>query len=295
MEFKENDFFVYKIKDDKVSIEKYKDQSPVVEIPREVEGKSVTALGDYVLSGLPCESVHIPQGVKKIGRYGFYNCRGLSHLEFHSDFMDIGSGAFTGCHHIGRLDVHMEKEETGLKEILSEVMEELCVRLHGMYEAVLWFPEFYEEGVENTPARILMTQVHGSGLYYRNCFQGKKFNFMEYDRRFEMACAQESEGFLTELVLGRLSHPCALGREAKEKYESWLSAHYKKTALMLVQKEREEELEWMLNTYPPAEKSRNGFMEILDAAADKGAPSMVSMLMEYKRIHFPAKRRVFDL
>lgn len=71
----------------------------------------------------------------------------------------------------------MNGEQSGLKEILSEVGEELRVHLYGKVEAMLWFPEYYEEGVENTPARILMTEVHGSGLYYRNCFQGKYFIF----------------------------------------------------------------------------------------------------------------------
>ncbi len=39
-----------------------------------------------------------------------------------------------------------------------------------------------------------MTEVHGSGLYYRNCFRGKNY-FLEYDKRFEMARAQESSDF----------------------------------------------------------------------------------------------------
>lgn len=91
------------------------------------------------------------------------------------------------------MEVLMNDEQSGLKEILSEVGEELRVHLYGKVEAMLWFPEYYEEGVENTPARILMTEVHGSGLYYRNCFQGKVFHFLEYDKRFEMARAQESQ------------------------------------------------------------------------------------------------------
>ena len=87
----------------------------------------------------------------------------------------------------------MNDEQSGLKEILSEVGEELRVHLYGKVEAMLWFPEYYEEGVENTPARILMTEVHGSGLYYRNCFQGKVFHFLEYDKRFEMARARNHQ------------------------------------------------------------------------------------------------------
>lgn len=61
--------------------------------------------------------------------------------------------------------------------------------------ARLMFPEFYEEGVENTPARILETHVHGSGILYRNCFQGRKIDFYQYDNAFPHAMAQESGEF----------------------------------------------------------------------------------------------------
>ena len=144
----------------------------------------------------------------------------------------------------------MQNAESGLKEVLSEIREELCVRLNGVIDAVLWFPEYYEEGVENTPARILMTHVHGSGLYYRNCFLGKAFHFTEYDQRFEHALAQESPDFLRELVFGRLSHPWELTGEAKNRYENYLQANYEKIAMDFIRQKREEELGWLLNTYP---------------------------------------------
>lgn len=60
-----------------------------------------------------------------------------------------------------------------------------------------------------------MTEVHGSGLYYRNCFQGKVFHFLEYDKRFEMARAQESSDFLREMVYGRLNWPTGLTEQAE--------------------------------------------------------------------------------
>ena len=44
----------------------------------------------------------------------------------------------------------------------------------GKISARLVFPEHYEEAVENTPARILFTQHHGSGNNYRQCFYNKE-------------------------------------------------------------------------------------------------------------------------
>ena len=80
--------------------------------------------------------------------------------------------------------------------------------------SMLWFPEYYEEGVENTPARILMTEVHGSGLYYRNCFQGKVFHFLEYDKRFEMARARNHQ-ILRKWYMARLNWPTGLTEQGE--------------------------------------------------------------------------------
>ena len=100
--------------------------------------------------------------------------------------------------------------------------------------------EYYEEGVENTPARILMTEVHGSGLYYRNCFQGKVFHFLEYDKRFEMARAQESSDFLREMVYGRLNWPTGLTEQAKIQYEQYLKEHIEQIASDFIRQKRGE-------------------------------------------------------
>ena len=83
-----------------------------------------------------------------------------------------------------------EKGESGLRDFLTELPETLRVDMiingeHGRF----WFPEFFEEGVENTPARILENHVHGSGIRYRNSFVHKKLNTLEYDRLFPYAVA----------------------------------------------------------------------------------------------------------
>ena len=267
----------------------------IVEIPEKIEGIPVTELAEYLFSGKSCQIIRIPSGVRKIGRYGFYNCRNLEELWFSSDFTDLGSGAFTGCHKIRKMEVQMNSRESGLKEILSEVGEALCVHLYGEVEAMLCFPEYYEEGVENTPARILMTEVHGSGLYYRNCFQGKTFHFLEYDKRFELARAQESQDFLREMVYGRLHWPAELTKEAKIQYENYLREHQGQIASDFIRQKRAEELEWMLQTYPFEAKDRELFNSLMDLAGASCAPELLSMLMEYQRIHFPSKRRSFDL
>lgn len=287
--------FTFDIRDDHAIVMEMEGDPQVIEIPEAVDHVPVTELAEYLFLGKNCQIIRIPSGVKKIGRYGFYNCRNLEELWFSSDFTDLGSGAFTGCHKIRRMEVLMKDEQSGLKEILSEVGEELQVHLYGKTEAMLWFPEYYEEGVENTPARILMTEVHGSGLYYRNCFQGKVFHFLEYDKRFEMARAQESSDFLREMVYGRLHWPEGLTESAKGEYERYLLEHTEQIASDFIRQKRTEELEWLLCTYPLEASQRDMFTRLVNLADIVNSPEILSMLMEYQRVHFPSRRRSFDL
>lgn len=303
MSLKENEWFQYRIEEDHVVIEAYKKDDSVVEFPSQIENLPVTELESYVLSGKNCEEVCIPEGIRKIGRYGFYNCRKLKKLIFSSDFTDIGSGAFTGCHRIRKLEVWMKEEKTALREILTEVPEEVCVTLiwkgkdeiEKQKKAVLWFPEFFEESIENTPARILSVQTHGSGMFYRNCFQGKIFQFAEYDKRFETACAWESESFLMELVTARLQYPLGLGVNAQKRYEDFLNEHKTEILKCWVKEKREEALEWILRRYPHTKEQHTQYQEIMDYAAKEGTPAIVSQLMDYGRKIFPVKRKSFDL
>ena len=287
--------FTFDIQGDHAVVMEIDGNPQIVEIPGEIDGVPVTELAEYLFSGKSCQVIRIPSGVWKIGRYGFYNCRELEELWFSSDFTDLGSGAFTGCHKIRRMEVQMNSQESGLKEILSEVGEELQVHLYGEVEAMLWFPEYYEEGVENTPARILMTEVHGSGLYYRNCFQGKVFHFLEYDKRFELARAQESPDFLREMVYGRLYWPVGLTAKAKAQYEQYLQEHMAQIASAFIQQKRGKELEWLLHTYPLTPDQRELFAGLMDQANASHASEILSMLMEYQKVHFPSRRRSFDL
>ena len=76
--------------------------------------------------------------------------------------------------------IHQKK---GLKSCAKEILGELWQKIDVdfLYEkwrvvenAHMVFPEHYDEAVENTPARILFTEYHGSGTNYRQCFYSKE-------------------------------------------------------------------------------------------------------------------------
>ena len=96
-------------------------------------------------------------------------------------------------------------------------------------------------------------------------------------------------------MYGRLSHPWELTGEAKNRYENYLQANYEKIAMDFIRQKREEELSWLLYSYPLSADCRSAYEKILETAAECGTSETRSMLMEYGRIHFPAKRRTFEL
>lgn len=301
-----------------------------VEIPEQIEGIIVREIGDYAFSvhfdeaafklgqargrvriaqgsfgrdipleGEEVEEVILPPSVERVGAYCFYNCSNLRLLGFTGSVRDWGQGAFTGCHRVRRLDYRLLPGQVScLKEVLSELREQLLVtyRDEGGYARLL-FPEYFEEGVENTPARILMTRVHGSGLYYRNCFDQKNFNFAEYDRRFRDAKPVESSAFLADLALGRRMFPYKLADTARRVYDQYLEERFKPIVQELVRRREEESLKWLAGKW----KGRKGETEpkhlevILEEANRAGMLEMVSFLMELHRRTGRRQRKVFDL
>ena len=217
---------------------------------------------EHVLAGNDVEEIVFPYTLKEIGRYIFYGCGNLKKLEFSDSLMQIGCGAFTGCHALEKLTVHMKQgKKSGVKEMLGEMWQRINVnflyeyeedgieksdimhRRENKSEARLVFPEHYDEAVENTPARILYTEYHGSGSNYRQCFYDKELNYQEYDRLFEMAVAMDKLEVLVDMSFGRLEFPYELTGKARENYREYIRKNLGDIAEYLVKQEDMHRLE----------------------------------------------------
>ena len=217
---------------------------------------------EHVLAGNDVEEIVFPHTLKEIGRYIFYGCGNLKKLEFSDSLMQIGCGAFTGCHALEKLTVHMRQgKKSGVKEMLGEMWQRIDVnflyeyeedgiekpnmmyRRENKSEARLVFPEHYDEAVENTPARILYTEYHGSGSNYRQCFYDKELNYQEYDRLFEMAIAMDKLEVLVDMSFGRLEFPYELTGKARENYREYIRKNLGDIAEYLVKQEDMHRLE----------------------------------------------------
>lgn len=258
------------------------------------ESRVQTELEAYAFAGREdLTEIEIPAGIRKVGRYAFYNCRNLKKLYFHSDIRDLGAGVFTGCRKISCLEVTVVGNYLSiLREILMELNQQMLVICHGEMEARLWFPEYFEEGVENTPARILEDHVHGSGLMYRNCLVKTGLNYEEYDGRFLYACASESEDLVVRLAFDRLCFPQGLTEEAKKRYFAYLQEHLSCLYRYMAEEKDVRQIQQFLESFTPDKEELQQLIEIMQ---HEGYAEAVPHLMAYHHQHFAKKRNTFSL
>lgn len=302
-------FFLYCLVTGGVKILRCRSLDSVVVIPEEINGAPVVELGDYVCSGnarqlengiwtggdeeweqIPeavgerVEEIFLPDGLLKVGAYAFYNCWNLKKVHFSSTTLDWGAGAFTGCVGVNGLDVRVrEGEKSCLKEVLTELRQTLFVDYHGRQEAKLVFPEFFEESVENTPAKVLKTYMHGCGHQYRYCFLQSEFQFKGYDSLFHYVKAQEAEELVVRLALGRLRFPYGLTEEFRGMYWEYIIEHKTAAAVGAVRRKDMEELRWIMEQCP---YEREEFAVIIETAGEMRDAAMMSYLMDLQHQRF---------
>lgn len=261
--------FIYTRIKDEIRIDKIENPEAVIYVPEQFEDCPVTELGSYVLAHSAVEEIHLPPYVRKIGAYGFYECEQLKRIYCYSRVLDLGAGLFAGVPAVEYLDItEFPGERSCLKEMLSELRQTLRVQLHQMQaaaseetavvfgnaaertavpgsqdtadenEARLIFPEYYEDSVENTPARIVSIETHGCGHRYRYCFAGRVFQYRGYDELFPHVQVQEKEKLVTELALGRLLYPRELSEKFREHYLTYVREHWKTAGKLLIQADR---------------------------------------------------------
>lgn len=91
--------FTYTETDGEITITDYTGTAAALEIPAEIDGKPVTAIGSYAFREKSITSVVIPESVNTIGNYAFNGCADLSSVEFaeNSKLETIEMSAFQSC------------------------------------------------------------------------------------------------------------------------------------------------------------------------------------------------------
>lgn len=308
-------YFAYEKRESGICILRCYGSSGSVSIPEELVGIPVTEIAAYAFAsdmeeepqndgGYPCicgdklEEVYLPRTIRRLGRYIFYNCLHFRKLSFYSNLSYMGAGAFTGCENLSCLEMHRLDGNSCLREILQDLKQKVTVEICRGYEEQdhvicrLVYPEFFEEAVENTPARIISTQTHGMGIQYRNAFRNTQVIFEEYDRLFLTGRYNVDLITLIDMTTARLCYPYSLEENSRKEYAEWLEEHLREAAEYFLEQDRMSELRWLAEEFITLSSQ----MEILlEGSKKREMPEAVSMLMDVKHRRFPAKKKKFCL
>ena len=101
--------FRYNVSDEDrktIEITGYTGNDTNVVIPGEIDGYTVTGIGEYAFEY--CEGlagIEIPEGVASIGDCAFYGCNGLTDIEIPGSVTSIGNSAFYGCNGLTGIEI----------------------------------------------------------------------------------------------------------------------------------------------------------------------------------------------
>lgn len=309
-------FYAEETKSDALRLLRCYGDLPVVSVPSLLEGRRVTELGDYCfsdsvkgertgeqlpegtreLSGRYLRRVILPDSVRRLGDFCFYNCSCLEELALGAAVEEIGSDAFMNCMklRVFRLRCGME-DRSGLKQLLGQRMSDTTVLFERQEDGSstdsaaelvgeLFYPEYYEQHQEIGPAHIFAMSIQGEGFRARQCFRDGVLSLRDYDEIFEQACAEESAGTLCRMALNRLYYPVSLEREAEERYTVYLQRQEQTLVKYLIRERALDKLEYFVQREIISEK---GLGEGIRLAAEQewteGAAELLRLQQEKKK------------
>lgn len=241
------------------------------------------------------ESVCIPWGVCSIGDYAFYDCRRLTALSLAENVKRIGTHAFLNCEAISEITMNMHTDSaTCLHTVFSEIQNQVTLNLNFANtdeKAKLIFPAYFEDAVENAPARIFEYHTYGTGLRYRQCVPKGRIDFRAYDQCFPFAKTEEDEKTLYALAFARLEYPYALSEQHEKAYIQYLSENAVQIFDLIMSDDNISRAERMLEWGAVTEQN---YSVLLNRASLKQRPAFIALLHEYGR-RFGRKKKSLEL
>ena len=112
--------FCYSSRSDGISVYQYDgalDSLTSLEIPKKIDGKTVTAIGDnFIQLNSTLEEIVLPDTVKEIGRSAFNSCKTLKTLHLPAALTTVGDFAFTACTSLTNLTVSEQNKSFTVRD-----------------------------------------------------------------------------------------------------------------------------------------------------------------------------------
>lgn len=289
--------FKYKIINNKVKIEGCINQEEILSLPNKIENKEVVEIADYAF----CEwrklkQIYLPETLTNIGGHAFYNCRNLERISILGNIENLGDGAFKNCGKIKEILIETNtKERIGLKRILSELSQEICVIIKYKDEkkiANLVFPNYDYEFIPNVPARVFSEEIYGSGFSYRLCVKYNDIDYIQYDSLFSLAKRENSQETILKIILARLMYPYHLNSQNKRKYIEYLNENFISIMNIFLKQEELDKIKFMTEI---GLITKDNIDDLLTLTNYNGSIAATGFLLEYQNNYLRKEKKRFDL
>lgn len=260
----------------------------------EIPGTRVPNCREELIRGNRLKEIILPKYMEVIEKYAFYNCRELNTIYLHGGKFQVDSGAFMNCENLREIMVYGAPEEVpGVRGILLGLTSELSVMyMQGEETGIFLFPDYYEDSIENTPARITQELLYGAGYRYRQCFSEGLLDIRSYDEVFESADIQTIPETALRIVCFRLMYPYRLIEYRKNKYLEYLSKYIEKALKIMLFQDNIKGLEFLTGLELMTKKN---FMDAQVEAVQLGRKECAGILLKEQLLHFPPIEKEFEL
>ncbi len=89
--------FRYRVQNGEAVITGYSGEASLLNLPAELDGYPVVAIGERAFEGSGVAGVVVPEGIVSIGWFAFYGCGELTHVTLPQSVQSIGYAVFDGC------------------------------------------------------------------------------------------------------------------------------------------------------------------------------------------------------
>ncbi len=223
-----NTRYHFKETEDSICITGYEGMARILDLPEELNGKPVRAVGSRAFAGMDSlQALYLGKTIREIGSFAFYNCRNLRYLSLWNGIQAFGHGALRQCSALQEMELHLLSEDYSLLRMVLDCVESsLSVLLHDSKGETsrLVFPWYLLESKEDFEARAIHVSIEGAGYTYREAVRKNGVDFAAYDNAFGRLCSADPM-LAVEAALARLAYPYCLSPGHQKRYQAFLQEH----------------------------------------------------------------------
>ena len=193
-------------------------------IPELDDDLPVEVIGNHAFSSRKdLEEVVIPDTIHTVLGFAFHNCGRLRKISLTDSIEEYLDGGTRQCESLCEIEVDLRRGKPFIiRRILEDNDRRLTFRIHmPQGDALMVFPGFNYDFVENTMARTIQFAIEGTGYAYREVVKTDQINFREYDNLFSKVSADD-RGTAEMIAMARLLVPYELSEDARITYKNWL-------------------------------------------------------------------------